>query len=171
MGQKLEHHRLYVYDGRRSGAGWDKCKAWKSDLGGGQQQYYYYWKAPRAPQGVKGAPGTPQSGYKYTPRYPKWQPQDSPKETVKVHPSTPQGPPKGCQGIADEPRKPGCMLFTMVSKGPLRAPTCNIAKHGLKWRHRPGIDGICNGLAGSTGDPRDAQGATRRPKRAQEEPR
>ena len=45
------------------------------------------------------------------------------------------------------------MIFTMVSEGPQRVPKCNIAKHDVKWRHGPGIDGIYNSLGGSAGRP------------------
>ena len=67
------------------------------------------------------------------------------------------------------------MVLTMVSKGPLGVPTRNIAKHGVKWRHRPGIDGIYDGLGGGPPDtpetPREPPGAPREPKRSQDEAR
>ena len=67
------------------------------------------------------------------------------------------------------------MLFTRVPKGPLRVPMCNIAKHGVKWRHRPGIDGIYNGLGRGPPEtpetPREPPGAPREPKRSQDEAR
>ena len=134
----------------------------------------------RVPGDPTGSPGRPRGGPEITQKGSRRRPRAAqgvprePQETprwLQGHPSAPQGAPGVCQGIADETRKPGCKVFTMVSKGPLGVPTRNIAKHGVKWRHRPGIDGICNGLAGSTGDPRDAQGPTRSPKGAQEEPR
>ena len=103
------------------------------------------------PQGVLGDPGESPRAPRRAPdgsrRHPKESPGSPrrPPRWLQGHPSAPQGAPWVCQGIADETRKPGCMVFTMVSKGPLGVPTRNIAKHGVKWRHRPGIDGICNG--------------------------
>ena len=62
---------------------------------------------------LRGVPGETQRGSRDSPGDPK------------MHQECPKAPP-------EDTRKPRCMLFAILAKGPKGGPERNIAKHGVK---------------------------------------